>query len=98
MQIGKLVYVNFTFTVTAAGSGASNVGTSAPSGLPAPVRTTGLMGNRFGVGVQPLYARLTTSGAIDQFRNLSGSGTNLVTGADLADGATYQVGGVYEAA
>jgi hypothetical protein len=95
-QIGKLVYVNFSMTITANGSGGTTVSTSTPSGLPLPTRATGLYGNRSGVGVGALYARLATSGSIDQFRPIASGGTAVITGADLANGATYQVSGWYE--
>lgn len=98
-RIGAFVMFHLAFSVTAAGSGASNVGITS-TGLPPAVNnlTYRQMGDRSGTGPTAVAFRFTVGSSelqLNAMTNLSGF-TN-ITGADLANGATYQVDGIYHA-
>lgn len=98
-RIGPWVFMRLSFSVTANGSGTSTV-TITGTGLPQSSGTPILWGDRGGTGVMGLEYRGTNAGGemtLSRIRELnSGStGAATVTGADLANGASYTCVGVY---
>jgi hypothetical protein len=98
VQIGRLVVFHVGFVVNAAGSGATNV-TITGTGLPSAATAFGATGDRGGTGLVRLLYRFTLGGGetqVNEIRNVNAG--SIVTGADLASTAAYNVHGAYIAA
>jgi hypothetical protein len=96
-RIGDWVFFMISFSVTAAGSGGTTV-TITGTGLPQQAQGARFLGDRGGSGVRPIVFRGTNSGGeltFSQITELTSTGTQTTTGADLANGASFAVAGVY---
>jgi hypothetical protein len=95
IRIGRLVVFSLQFVVNAAGSGATTV-TVTGTGLPEAVTSFGVAGDRQGVAVTRVAARMLNSGGeltVSQIHNLNGF--SAIDGATLASGAGYNLAGAY---
>ena len=95
VKVGPLVILRFQFIVNNAGSGASTVQIANP-GWPLPAGTIQLLGDRGGAGVRPVAARIDTTGDVISIKTVDDN--TIVTGANLAAGASYNFTGAYIAA
>jgi hypothetical protein len=95
-RIGPWVFMRLSFAVTANGSGATTV-TVTGTGLPQSSGTPRIVGDRGGTGVNPVVGRGTNaSGEMTlSIGSLGTAGFSNVTGADLANGASYSFIGCY---
>jgi hypothetical protein len=95
-QIGNSVIFRITVIVSANGSGAVGL-TVDGTGLPLAAGNVAVSGDRGGVGVNRLVARLVNVGAELTIGTMSlfSAAPTALTGADLANGATYTFHGAY---
>jgi hypothetical protein len=89
VQIGKLVVAHIQFTFNHVGSGSSTV--TVDTDLPPPVGNGRILADRGGTGVAQILGRFINSGGNGQISTMDTvtAPTSHLTGADLADGASY---------
>jgi hypothetical protein len=92
-RLGPLVIYNFRFAVNAAGSGSTNISITNLPKIPTSIGNYMWSGDRGGTGVVRLLARGATNGDVTTFYTVSPSGAigGPITGADLANGASYSL-------
>lgn len=94
-RLGPWVFVRLGFSVTANGSGTTDVNITG-TGLPNSSGNVALWGDRGGVGVVPVYGRgVNSGGEMTITRFLAYPSATALDGAALANGASYTLNGVY---
>jgi hypothetical protein len=89
LAIGKLVVAHVLFTFNHVGSGTSTV--TVDTDLPPPVGNARILADRGGTGVAQILGRFINSGGHGQISTMDtvGAPSSHLTGADMADGASY---------
>lgn len=97
-KIGKIVFFRIFFEITANGSGGTALSIT-NTGLPPAASNVTVVGDRGGVNVDRMIARLTNGGGelqVVQIRNLNGY--TVINGSDLVNGQSFSFHGMYLAA